>query len=172
MLKFNKFVSTIVLLIIFFSFSSCGVYRKVDTRQIPVDSQERARKNVEEGRGASLGNIISGRRNTNYEFSTSNPMWRASLETLDFLPLSVVDYSGGVIVTDWYGDNQKENLKITLRFLSNEVRADSIKIVVHQRICLDNANCNINIFNSKIKDELLVAIIKKAAILEKESKNK
>jgi len=99
-------------------------------------------------------------------------MWRASLETLDFLPLSVVDYSGGVIVTDWYGDNQKENLKITLRFLSNEVRADSIKIVVHQRICLDSTNCNISTFNSKIKDELLVAIIKKAALLEKELKNK
>ena len=172
MLKFNKFVSTIVLLIIFFSLSSCGIYRKTDTRQIPVDSQERAKKNVAEGRGVSLGNIVSGRRNSNYEFSTSNPMWRASLETLDFLPLSVVDYSGGVIVTDWYGDNQKENLKITLRFLSNEVRADSIKIIVHQRICLDNRNCNINIFNSKIKDELLVAIIKKAAILEKELKNK
>lgn len=172
MLKFNKFISTIVFLIIFLSFSSCGIYRKVDTRQIPVNSQDRAKKNVEEGRGASLGNIISGSRNTNYEFSTSNPMWRASLETLDFLPLSVVDYSGGVIVTDWYGDNQKENLKITLRFLSNEVRADSIKIVVHQRICLDSTNCNISTFNSKIKDELLVAIIKKAALLEKELKKK
>ena len=172
MLKFNKFSSTLVFLIIFLLFSSCGIYRKVDTRQIPVNSQDRAKKNVEEGRGASLGNIISGSRNTNYEFSTSNPMWRASLETLDFLPLSVVDYSGGVIVTDWYGDNQKENLKITLRFLSNEVRADSIKIVVHQRICLDSTNCNISTFNSKIKDELLVAIIKKAAILEKELKKK
>ena len=172
MLKLNKFSSTLVFLIIFLLFSSCGIYRKVDTRQIPVNSQDRAKKNVEEGRGASLGNIISGSRNTNYEFSTSNPMWRASLETLDFLPLSVVDYSGGVIVTDWYGDNQKENLKITLRFLSNEVRADSIKIVVHQRICLDSTNCNISTFNSKIKDELLVAIIKKAALLEKELKKK
>ena len=57
---------------------------------------------------------------TNYEFSTSNPMWRASLEVLDFLPLATVDYSGGVIISDWYTDNDpNEALKITVRFLDN-----------------------------------------------------
>ena len=68
-------------------------------------TKERARKNIEEGRGVSLKNIISGRiGTTNYEFSTSNPMWRASLEILDFLPLTTVDYSGGIIITDWYSE--------------------------------------------------------------------
>ena len=42
---------------------------------------------------------------TTYEFSTSNPMWRASLEVLDFIPLSTVDYSGGMIITDWYSED-------------------------------------------------------------------
>ena len=49
-------------------------------------------------------------------------MWRASLETLDFLPLTTVDYSGGIIITDWYFDNtgkSEESIKISIRFLSN-----------------------------------------------------
>ena len=99
-------------------------------------------------------------------------MWRASLETLDFLPLTVVDYSGGVIITDWYGENQNESLKITLRFLSNEIRTDSLRITVHQKSCSINSNCKIKILKSKIEEELIVSIIKKAAILEKDSKKK
>ena len=94
-------------------------------------------KNVEEGRGASIKRNIGNRGKTNYEFSTSNPMWRASLEILDFLPLTTVDYSGGMIITDWYSDNSKfnESIKITIRFLSNEVRSDSLKIIVHKKNC-------------------------------------
>tara|TARA_B100000780_G_scaffold276636_1_gene245593 strand:- start:1315 stop:1722 length:408 start_codon:yes stop_codon:yes gene_type:complete len=134
---------------------------------------ERARKNVSEGRGASVGNFLK-RKGTNYEFSTSNPMWRASLEILDFLPLSVVDYSGGVIITDWYNDeaNSKNSLKITLRFLSNEIMTNSLKIIVHERSCSAGINCSIKILNSDIQKELLTTIIKKAAVLELESKTK
>ena len=133
---------------------------------------ERAKKNVEEGRGLSIGNVLGGGKGTNYEFSTSNPMWRASLEALDFMPLSVVDYSGGIIISDWYGDEKNESLKITIRFLSNEVRSDSLKIIVHQKKCLVNSNSEINILNSKIRDELITSIIKKAAILEIDNKKK
>ena len=71
-------------------------------------------------------------------------MWRASLETLDFLPLTTVDYSGGMIITDWYSDgNKKESIKITLRFLSNEIRSDSLKIIVHKKICNNDLNCKV-----------------------------
>ena len=98
------------------------MYKKVDQRQMPDGAEAKARKNIEEGRGISIGGI-RGNRNTNYEFSTSNPMWRASLETLDFLPMSTVDYSGGTIITDWYTDNVKDDkaIKITIRFLSKEI---------------------------------------------------
>ncbi len=34
-------------------------------------------------------------------------LWRASLEILDFIPLTTVDYSGGIIITDWYNDKNK-----------------------------------------------------------------
>ena len=99
-------------------------------------------KNVAEGKGAGLSGIIRGGKTT-FEFSSSNPMWRASLELLDFLPLSTVDYSGGVIVSDWYSDNAKSNesIKISVRFLSNEVRSDSIKIIVHKKKCLTSQSC-------------------------------
>jgi len=154
--------------------TSCGIYKKVDARKIPTSGEERARKNIEEGRGMSLKGLTGGRGSTNYEFSSSNPMWRASLETLDFLPLSVVDYSGGILITDWYGDgvDSKSTIKITLRFLSNEVRTDSLKIIIHEKKCSTNTNCTIRILKSKIQEELLTSIIRKAAILDKESKKK
>ena len=102
-------------------------------------------------------------------------MWRASLELLDFLPLSTVDYSGGVIVSDWYSDNLKSNesIKISVRFLSNDVRSDSIKIIVHKKNCSTSQNCTTSLQkNSKIVEELKRSILTKASILEKESKDK
>ena len=137
--------------------------------------QERAKKNVKEGKGTSIQGLIGGNRNTNYEFSTSNPMWRASLEILDFLPMTTVDYSGGMIISDWYTDNNKNNesIKISIRFLSNEVRSDSIKIIVHKKTCQSNQNCKVSLLNnSKISQELQSTIIRKAAIFEKDSKTK
>lgn len=111
---------------------------------------------------------------TNYEFSSSNPMWRASLEILDFLPFTVVDYSGGMLVTDWYSDevNSKNSLKITLRFLSNEIQTNSLKIIVHQKKCLSTNNCTTQEINSKIKEELTKSILTSAATIEAEQKAK
>ena len=152
--------------------SNCGLYKKnaVDYRKEPTQATDRAKKNVEEGRGISLGGIIN--RKTTYEFSSSNPMWRASLEVLDFLPLSTVDYSGGLIITDWYSDNNNvdESIKITIRFLDNEIKSDSLKILVHQKICKKDNNCITNVMNSNLVDELKVAILRNAAVLEKNSK--
>ena len=155
--------------------NSCGGFKKVDARKTPIKGMERARKNVEEGRGISLKNLTKG-GSTNYEFSSSNPMWRASLEILDFLPLVTVDYSGGVIITDWYSDvsNNNDAIKITLRFLSNEIQSNSLKIIVHQKRCSKDlpTSCSVNKIDSKIEEELIVSIIRKAALLEKQDKNK
>ena len=163
------------LLTILLALTACA-YEKVDQRTRPDGAQAKARKNIEEGRGASIGNLTRGiGRGTTYEFSSSNPMWRASLETLDFLPLTTVDYSGGVIITDWYSDNNssKESIKISLRFLSNDIRSESLKVIVHQKICSANLNCRVVLLsNTKIKEELHTTILRKAALLEKESKNK
>jgi len=145
--------------------------KKVDQRQMPDGAEARARKNIEEGRGVKIGSVIGGRSGTNYEFSTSNPLWRASLETLDFLPLTTVDYSGGTIITDWYSDDSdtKSSLKITIRFLSNEITANSLKIIVHKKNCKTINSCSVKLLEkTKIKEELNSVIIKKAALLDKE----
>ena len=164
------------LITILLTLTACGGYEKVDQRTRPDGAQAKARKNIEEGRGASIGGLTRGiGRGTTYQFSSSNPMWRASLETLDFLPLTTVDYSGGVIITDWYSDNNssKESIKISLRFLSNDIRSESLKVIVHQKICSANLNCRVVLLsNTKIKEELHTTILRKAALLEKESKNK
>ena len=164
----------IILAVLVLLLSGCEVFKpkKVDLRKRPVDANERARQNVNEGRGISLGSLTrSG--GTNYEFSTSNPLWRASLETLDFIPMTTVDYSGGVIITDWYSiDNSNDSLKITIRFLSNEVQSSSIKVIVHNKKCKLDAACTINEIDSKIKFEIQKTILAKAAELELQSKNK
>ncbi len=174
----NFKILTIILISTFF-LSSCGVGEKVknirkpvDLRNEPLDPDERARKNIREGKGLSLGNL--GKKKTTYEFSTSNPMWRASLETLDFIPLTTVDYSGGMIITDWYTDSSSsanESIKITVRFLSNEIRSDSLKVIVHKKRCNNSNNCNIALLpnSSKIRIELLSVILRKASLLEKMS---
>ena len=114
-----KFLSLLFLVCVFLA--SCSVPNALKPKKIskdrPINAQERARQNIEQGRGISLKNTIGGRKSTTYEFSTSNPLWRASLETIDFMPLATVDYSGGVIITDWYSDNSsnEDSIKITVR---------------------------------------------------------
>ena len=161
-------------LICFFMFTSCGIYKKTDQRGEPTAGLDKARKNIEEGRGISLKNLGRGRGSGGaFEFSTSNPMWRASLEILDFLPLATVDYSGGVIITDWYStDSKNESIKITVRFLSNEIASSNLKINVHQRKCFDVNNCKVQKLNSKIKEELTKNILRKASLLEAEKNKK
>ncbi len=168
----RNFIKIIAFFLIFLLTASCGGFQKVDTRKVPISGPERAKKNVAEGRGVSLGKALGRSGNTNYEFSTSNPMWRATLDILDFLPLSTVDYSGGVIISDWYTDNANKNqaLKITVRFLSNKVQTNSIKVTVHKKKCSVNQTCNVEIFKSRIQEELIASILKEAAILEKQQK--
>jgi len=154
--------------------TSCGGAfkpKKVNTRETSIKGSERSRKNIEEGGGVSLKNVLN-KRGGSFEFSTSNPMWRATLEILDFLPLSTVDYSGGMIVSDWYtGESSNESIKISIRFLSNEIRTNSLKIIIHKKKCSENQVCQTKLLNnSKISQELRIAILKKAAELEKEKK--
>ena len=153
--------------------SSCGIWDPGDARKISPKADERVKKNLEQGKGFTL---IGGseKTGTTYQFATSNPMWRATLEILDFLPLSNVDYSGGIISTDWYdeGTAVDESIKITVRFLTNEIRADGIKIIVHKKKCNIQQKCTVKKITSALEHELQVAILKKAVIYEKEGNTK
>lgn len=173
MIKLTKFI---FFLIITGLLNSCNYFEKVDQRSRPISAEERRRAAVDEGRGIGIGSL--GRnKSTNYEFSTSNPLWRATLETLDFLPLNTVDYSGGTIISDWYTDNNnqdQDSIKIAIRFLSNEIRSDSIKIIVHKKSCDELNKCRTSLLprSSKINEELRSVILKKASILKAEKKVK
>ena len=157
--------------------NSCGIYQPSDARKVSPNADERVKKNLEEGRGITLmGGLKGGGKGTNYQFASSNPLWRATLEILDFLPLANVDYSGGIITTDWYneGTASDESIKITVRFLSNEIRADGVKVIVHKKKCTIQQKCTVKKISSQLQSELQVAILKKAVIYEKEyiKKNK
>ena len=150
--------------------ASCGIWDPADSRKVSPNSKERVKKNLEEGKGLSLKRLASGRGSTNYQFASSNPMWRAALEILDFLPLANVDYSGGIITTDWYneGTTSDESIKITVRFLTNEIRSDGLKIIVHKKRCSSQQTCQVVKISSALEHELQVAILKKAILFEKE----
>ena len=153
--------------------SSCKLPKPGDARTMEMEGEERARKNIEEGKGFSLKKAVGGRKTT-YEFSTSNPLWRATFDVIDFMPLVTVDYSGGMIVTDWYTDSNTTNdsLKFTIRFLSNEIRADSLKIIIHRKTCKVQSNCIIKkITSTTLEDTIRSDIIRKAALLDATGKD-
>jgi len=163
-----------LLTLSFFIIASCGIYKKTDARKVPVSGIERSKKNIEEGRGFR---IFDPARNQGgggvFNFATSNPMWRATIELLDFVPFSNVDYSGGIIITDWYydGEESSDSLKITVKFLSNEIRSDGLNVLVHNRTCNEINKCKISKVDSKISEEVKVAILKKAAKIKEQMKN-
>ena len=152
---------------------SCGIYRPVDAKKYPPQPELRVKKNLEEGRGIKL--FSSNDKSGKFEFANANPLWRASLDTIDFMPLLSVDYGGGVIITDWYGEeNENDTIKITIQFLSNEIRSDSLNIKVFKKKCTSLSNCKVVQSQSDINQELKVAILKKAAQykLDNAEKNK
>ena len=154
--------------------TSCQALKpeKVDTRKVPISGPERSKKNIETGAGASLKNVLK-RGGTNFEFSSSNPMWRASLETIDFMPLLTVDYAGGLIITDWYSDgSSRESIKITIKFLDTEVRVDAMIIDIHKKVCNEMNNCKISKIDTKLNFEIRDKILKKAAVYAKDLKTR
>jgi len=166
----NKASKWLVYFLILSTLSNCGIYRPVDARKIPPNDEDRIKKNQEEGRGFTLGGMSktfgSGGA---FQFSSSNEMWRATLEILDFIPLSDVDYGGGIIITEWYSAPKKpdESLKIMIQFLTNEIRADGIKVNVYKKACKTETQCSASLIESEIGSEIKLEILKQATLLKK-----
>ena len=162
----NKFFKIAFLLTLFFNLNQCGLYKKTDAREVPTNAKERAQKNVEEGRSIKLFGKKGG--SGTFEFASSNEMWRAAIDILDFVPLSSADYGGGIVITEWYSDSGQinESIKIMVQFLSNEIRADGLKVVVYDRICENNNlnNCQTQTNQSSLSEEIKLAILKKASV--------
>ena len=158
----------VILLVFLFGLNSCGIYKPSDARKIPTNANERVKQNIEEGRGFRLGNL-GKKSGGDFQFASSNPLWRATLVKLDFAPLNNVDYAGGIIVTDWFSEgSSNEQLKITIRFLSNEIRSDALNVLIHKKICDNKNNCKVNKVENNLNSEIRFAILKKAAQIKKQ----
>ncbi len=172
--KFFKVWSFLSVLLIL---NACGgnFFRGADARKVSPDPRERVKKNLEEGKGFRLNNAIKDRvgRGGNFEFASSNELWRASLDIIEFMPLTSANYSGGIIITDWYSNNTdpNETIKITIRFLSNEIRSDAIDINVFYKKCEANNKCVVQKNNKNIEAELRREILKKATMYQKQTKS-
>jgi hypothetical protein len=166
--KINNIIAISALVVLL---QSCGGGFKLpgaDARKIPPNFKDRVTKNLEEGKGFRINDTIQGknRRGGNFEFATSNELWRASLDVIDFMPLASANYSGGVLITDWYssGDDANESIKINIRFLSNEIRSDALNVDIFYKTCDKNLSCVVKKKDSELNQEILKKILQKATI--------
>ena len=123
--------------------SSCGPFKPApsDARKVSPNVKERVRQNIEQGRGFRL--MGGEKKGGTFDFASSNELWRASLDTIEFMPLLSANYSGGIIITDWYSDGKTEgeSIKISIRFLTNEIRTDALDVKVFIKKCKNLENC-------------------------------
>ena len=167
----KSFIFSILLILLL---NSCGgKFPGADARKYPDDPKLRVKKNLEEGRGFRVMDLGKSKGGT-FEFASSNELWRASLDTIDFMPLASVNYSGGIIITDWYSadENSNESIKISIRFLTNEIRSDALDIKVFSKKCITPSNCVTSERQGNINTELKTKILKTAAIYQAEKKLK
>ncbi len=171
-----RLIKILLVLQLIISLNSCGplAYKKTDARKVDWDPDKRVAKNLAEGKGLKIFDSKKGFGTTTYEFASSNELWRATLDTIDFMPLTTANYSGGIIVTDWYSDNQNlnENIKITVRFLTNEIRSDALDLKIFYRTCDTSNKCKIIEKEGNLSRELKKEILKKAVTYQQQVKNK
>ena len=170
----KKTPNFLIILLFLFFLNNCGgnIFKRADVKDTPINVNDRVKKNIEEGRGIRFGKGNS--RGGVFDFASSNELWRASIDILDFVPFTNASYSGGILITEWFDGNSKNgssenrDLKITVRFLSNEIRADALDINIHERLCENNTNnCSVNKIKSNLGNEIKIAILKRAAKLKK-----
>jgi len=173
MFSIKKLKAAFFVFLISTLLNSCSGLPGSDARKFPPDPRERVKKNIEEGRGFRLMDKVGKGGNGTFEFASSNELWRASLDTIDFMPLASVNYSGGIIITDWYStNNSNESIKVSIRFLTNEVRSDALDIKVFKRKCKTQNNCIVSEQSGNLNAELTKKILKTAKIYEKQNKDK
>ena len=154
--------------------NSCGALKPApsDASKVSPNVEERVRANIEEGRGFRL--MGGEKKGGTFDFASSNELWRASLDIIDFMPLMSANYSGGIIITDWYSDGKAagDSVKVSIRFLTNEIRSDALDIKVFMKKCKDLNNCVVSETKGVLVSELKKKILKQASIYKAENKKK
>ena len=168
-----QFFGLLGILLLFLNSCQALKYKPTKAGEVPPNADDRVKKNMEEGRGFRLMNINKQKGGT-FDFASSNELWKASLDTIDFMPLVSANYSGGIIITDWYSDGSSNNqsVKISIRFLTNEIRSDALDIKIFTKECSTNIDCKIYENKGNLVFELKKSILKKAALYKKQNKNK
>jgi len=174
MISFKNLNITVLLLVSSTLLISCGgKLPGADARKYSKDPEKRIAKNMADGKGFRFKDVGKSGGGV-FEFASSNELWRASLDTIDFMPLASVNYSGGIIITDWYStdQNSNESIKISIRFLTNEIRADALDIKVFNKKCVTQSSCVTTEKEGGINNELKTKILKTAALYKIEKKKK
>ena len=172
MINYKNFLA---IYAIFLFLTGCnGKLPGADARKIPYDPDERVKRNLEQGKGFRIDQGFSNKGSGTFEFATANELWRASLDTIDFMPIATANYSGGILITDWYSENENlnESIKISIRFLTNEVRSDALDIKIFFKKCENVINCKITQQTGSLKSEITKEILKKAAVYATETEKK
>ncbi|MGI9082701.1 MAG: DUF3576 domain-containing protein [Candidatus Fonsibacter lacus] len=172
-LKKILYIFTINFLLILLN--NCAKTDPVTGEKVVIETNERVRaREAADKQGGFFGIIGQSKSGTNFEFASSNVLWRATLKNLDFLPLISADYSGGILIYDWYAqsENPKEQIKISVQFLNNELRSDSLKVLAHKRICENSDKCLNLTIDQKFADSIKENIINNARILKIEETKK
>ena len=169
--KYSKIFTKIALLhiVLIYTLSCNGKLPGGDARKFPADPAKRVQQNLKEGKGLQLNDVFKNQGGV-FDFASSNELWRASLDTIDFMPLLSANYSGGIIITDWYSETPDQSIKITLRFLSNEIRSDAIEIKIFNKNCSIEQSCIVSENNGELKNEIKKEILKKATLYKENNK--
>jgi len=127
--RFLRIVAALTLV----SLTACeGISREAPDAE---GAEDRLRR--ESGKVFGDINLLGGRddQETNSGIGVNGFLWRASLDTLSFLPLSSADPFGGVIITDWYAppESPAERFKVTVYILGRELRSDGVKVAVFRQ---------------------------------------
>ena len=170
-MKISKLLIILITSLLILSSCKNGKLPGADARKVSYDARERVKKNLEEGKGFRLNDAFKRKKGGDFEFASSNELWRASLDVIDFMPLASANYSGGMIITDWYSDNKNpnESLKITIRFLTNEIRSDALNIKIFYKKCENLNKCTISEKSGTLTKELKKEILKLATQYKKKS---
>ena len=171
----SNFLKIVVAVVLGISLlNSCAALKPApsDARKVSPNVEERVRANIEEGRGFRL--FGGEKKGGTFDFASSNELWRASLDIIDFMPLMSANYSGGIIITDWYSDGKAagDSVKVSIRFLTNEIRSDALDIKVFMKKCKDLNNCVVSETKGVLVSELKKKILKQASIYKAENKKK
>ena len=174
MINSNIFKIVVVVVLGILLLNSCGPFKPApsDARKVSPNVEERVRQNIEKGRGFRL--MGGAKQGGTFDFASSNELWRASLDTIDFMPLISANYSGGIIITDWYSDGKAagESVKVSIRFLTNEIRADALDIKVFMKKCKNLNDCRVSESKGVLVTELKKKILRQASIYKTENKKK